>query len=178
MFSKKIFIATFIYMFVSGLVAGCGQVTPAATHEKNRTTSSHTGKPSAPIQLTHNYDGVSYLGERENLTLSVTSGIAGTLAISVSSKEGIIVEGIQAFSQDVAANEKLNIPLAISLSEEGKYYLTIHTAITTDNGNQSKTFALAISTPEPKNSTNTFQDLEKTAPKMKIMDAEEEVKQE
>ncbi len=164
--------------FLLTSTTGCEQVNNSTVTEEIHKTPTYTGKPSAPITFTHNYDGTSYLGDTENISLVFSAGISGEILISIISKDGIISEGDITLAKNVTANEKVIIPMTLSLPEEGRYYLSINTSITENGSTQSKSFALAISTPQAKKLKNETNSLDKTKRNIIIMDAEEKIIQE
>lgn len=188
--------STLIISFVcSVFIIGCEQVNNNATDNTanktahanespdhvNESKSAHTlGKPSAPILLSHDYDGVSHVGEIENFSLTITSAEAGTLSVTVTSKDDLLTTGTIDQQQTVTAQEPMQVPVSLSVPQNGKYYLSINTTLTTNNSAnqsaQSKAFSIAISTPE-NTQEKISDDSEKSKPSIKIFEAEETIRQ-
>jgi hypothetical protein len=107
-------------------------------------------KPSAAIHFSSSYDGQTTLNELESFEIKVKSGTAGELTVDITNKENILSAGNIQKTHSVVAGEIVSIPVAVTLSVEGKYYLNIHASINVNGKVQSKSFAIALFSDEAK----------------------------
>ncbi len=180
---KKQLSGFILCLYSLSVLLGCEQVNnnqevEATAKNTTKTVNTPTGKPSAPIQFTHDYDGLSHAGELELVHLNFTSGLDGELLVEINSKDNITAEGDITLIKNVSANETITIPITLSLANDGKYYVNINAQLTTSDGNmQSKSFALAVSTQTTKKTTQEKTKPESSKNKIIVMDAKEDIRQ-
>lgn len=104
-------------------------------------------KPGAPIEFEHNYKGRSQAGEPEQITLRFRyPSNSGALNVTIESDEGLeLAQNLSPYIFTDNKNGEVEIPLDVTASADGKYYLNIFTALEASNGASSgRAFALGL----------------------------------
>lgn len=101
-------------------------------------------KPGAPIRFASDYSGSSVQGVTQQIKLSFTALADGIMTMSINSKDNMIVGGQIEQSQPVSSGNTIVIPVEILALDQGKYYINIHSRLSSNGHNKSRAFALPV----------------------------------
>lgn len=134
--------------FVAALSTACGQTSQHNhSHNASSTTEYRTVKPGAAVQMQHNYDGATAVGEIETLSIEFTHTYdSGQIDIQLYAQEGLdIVSGKRQISVNAETAQYLLQELAVSAAQDGRYKLYALVSVSDKLGNrQSRSFGIDI----------------------------------
>ena len=111
------------------VVLGCSFSAAALDTSGKHKEHAHKGyyKPGAAVALLHDYDGQTELGERENIMLTLehhySSGYISARLLETPELQ--ILAYSQLDNEKLQTGSKLQIPVQISGTKSGKYYISL-----------------------------------------------------
>jgi len=121
---------------------------PSVVAEKNtaETPKSNYRKPGAAIDFEHTYDGISAIGETDNIQLIFTEQYNnGQMRVMLNADQELNIKPAkQDFLFSMDSQQPHQIEISVEPQTEGKYYLNIFTSVLTDDMQQPKTRVFAI----------------------------------
>lgn len=133
------------------LFAGCAPEisSPGASKPKSVdfVAPGSPGKPSAPIMISHTFDGVRSIGQSIRINLSVVSKTpASKVTIKVSSTGGlqIVTPDREKSYDNVAANTAISHSIDMIPQANGLFYLNVFVEIVSDGVKATKVMVIPI----------------------------------
>lgn len=143
-----------LLMLTASLLMACSQDKPLSSSNENKVSSLKTThaehtyqKPGATLNFDHTYDGKTVPGDTEKFELIVTPGSNyhnQTLKVNISTKDAINIRG-DLQSTHLISGDAIRIPLEVSTSVAGRFYIDILGMVTdTDGISESRAYGIAI----------------------------------
>ena len=170
---------------LSALILGCAFSASALEAHHKELGHSHKGyfKPGAAVALTYDYDGQTELGALENITLTLEHYYdEGYISARI-----LETNDLHIMSHQVLKNERLRnginlqLPIQISGTQSGEYYISLEVIYESLSGNQSlRVLSLPVQIGKVDTSKASKTDLHASRPIAEkgfvILDAQEVIK--